>query len=401
MRGNISAHLSVVGNLIGEATVDVAPKDRRPTHHHVGQAGRPRAPRAGHRQDRGSRNRRAGPAGRGLAPSRAKRRSASAKRTSILRSPTSSARATCIGRQLLPKQTLDDAEARYTSAVAQVDLAAGPARTVRRRGCRSCGSISPTPTSCRRSTASSRKRNVDPGAWVSQQAPLVSVVDISSLRLVANVVEKDLRLVSVGDPALVEVDAFPARSSTAGSRASRPSSIRRRAPRRWKSKFPIRDFRLKPGMYAKVNLEIEDRENVLLVPKIALVDSEGQRGVYQPSDDSRPHFKAVKVGHRRRRARRDPRRPQRRRDHRLGGRRRPAPQRSTARRRGRPAVSGAAPGGRGGPRRAAPGNGRAGRRGHRAGPGGPSSGQAPERSARPRTARSPQSASGRWLSERS
>ena len=44
---------------------------------------------------------------------------------------------------------------------------------------------------------------------MSQQAPVVSVVDISSLRLVANVVEKDLRLVNVGDPATVEVDAFP------------------------------------------------------------------------------------------------------------------------------------------------------------------------------------------------
>ena len=38
-------------------------------------------------------------------------------------------------------------------------------------------------------------------------------------------------------------------------------------------------------MYAKVNLEVETRENVLLVPKIALVDSEGQRGVYQANDD--------------------------------------------------------------------------------------------------------------------
>ena len=38
------------------------------------------------------------------------------------------------------------------------------------RAWRSCGSTSPTPTSSRRSMASSRKRNVDPGAWVSQNA---------------------------------------------------------------------------------------------------------------------------------------------------------------------------------------------------------------------------------------
>ena len=49
-------------------------------------------------------------------------------------------------------------------------------------------------------------------------------------------------------------------------------------------------------MYAKVNLEVETRENVLVVPKVALVDSEGQRGVYQANDENRARFKPVKVG---------------------------------------------------------------------------------------------------------
>jgi RND family efflux transporter MFP subunit len=113
---------------------------------------------------------------------------------------------------------------------------------------------------------------------------------------VANVVEKDLRMVGVGDPAIVEVDAFPGEKFN--GRIARVSPIldpaTRTAP--MEVEIPNREFRLKPGMYAKVNLEIERRENVLLVPKIALVDSEGQRGVYQPSDDSRAAFKAVKVG---------------------------------------------------------------------------------------------------------
>jgi len=60
--------------------------------------------------------------------------------------------------------------------------------------------------------------------------------------------------------------------------------------------IPNTGFRLKPGMYAKVNLEVETREKVLLVPKVALVDSEGQRGVYQANEDNRAQFKAVKLG---------------------------------------------------------------------------------------------------------
>ena len=53
------------------------------------------------------------------------------------------------------------------------------------------------------------KRSVDPGAMVNTNTAIASVVDISRLRLVVNVVEKDLRMVSAGDAAEVEVDAYP------------------------------------------------------------------------------------------------------------------------------------------------------------------------------------------------
>ena len=196
---------------------------------------------------------------------------------------------------MLPKQTLDDAEARYTSAVAQVDLAEaqlaqnGARMQELRINLANTNVVSPVDGFVAR-------RNVDPGAWVSQQAPLVSVVDISSLRLVANVVEKDLRMVDVGDTALVDVDAFPGEKFK--GRIARVSPIidpaTRTAP--MEVEIPNPDFRLKPGMYARVDLEIDGRQNVLLVPKIALVDSEGRRGVYQPSEDNRATFKPVKVG---------------------------------------------------------------------------------------------------------
>jgi HlyD family secretion protein len=198
-------------------------------------------------------------------------------------------------RQLLPKQTLDDAEARYTSTVAQVDLAQAQLAQSQSRldelriNLANTNVVSPV-------DGFVAKRNVDPGAWVSQNVPLVSVVDISSLRLVANVVEKDLRNVNVGDPAAVEVDAFP--GETFRGRIARVSPIldpaTRTAP--MEIEIPNREYRLKPGMYAKVSLEVEQRENALIVPKISLIDSEGQRGVYVANEESRAQFKPVKVG---------------------------------------------------------------------------------------------------------
>ena len=53
------------------------------------------------------------------------------------------------------------------------------------------------------------KRSLDPGAWVTPNSPFISVVDIHIVRLVVNVVEKDLRRIAVGTVADVEVDAYP------------------------------------------------------------------------------------------------------------------------------------------------------------------------------------------------
>src|SRR5690606_8413802 len=60
--------------------------------------------------------------------------------------------------------------------------------------------------------------------------------------------------------------------------------------------IPNPGYRLKPGMYAKVSLQVEHRQNVIVIPKVALVDSEGERGVFLPGENNRAIFKPVKVG---------------------------------------------------------------------------------------------------------
>jgi membrane fusion protein (multidrug efflux system) len=293
-RGNISQFLSVVGNLIGEATVDVAPKTGgRLTSVNVKLGDRVRRGQLIAKVEDGEiiEQVRQAEASQEVGEATIRQREADLNLalTNVERSRN------LFARQLLPKQTLDDAEARYTAAVAQVDLAkAQLAQSGARLKELRINLANTNVTSPVDGFVASRK--VDPGAWVSQNAPVVSVVDISSLRLVANVVEKDLRMVNVGDPAEVEVDAFPGEKFS--GRIARVSPIldpaTRTAP--MEVEIPNREFRLKPGMYAKVNLEVEGRQNVLLIPKVSLVDSEGQRGVYQASEDSKAQFKPVKVG---------------------------------------------------------------------------------------------------------
>ena len=157
------------------------------------------------------------------------------------------------------------------------------------------------------------KRNVDPGAMVNTNTAIASVVDISRLRLVVNVVEKDLRMVSAGDVADVEVDAYPGEKFN--GRIARVAPVldpaTRTAP--MEVEIPNGDNRLKPGMYARINLTVEERKDTLVAPKNAVIDFENKRGVWMPNDENRAQFVPVKLGIEGAEQHRDPRRPQGRR----------------------------------------------------------------------------------------
>lgn len=198
-------------------------------------------------------------------------------------------------RQLLPRQSLDDAEARQSAAAAQLDLARAQfsqaeARLEELRIAKgNTNIISPM-------NGFVGKRNVNPGAWASPQTPVVSVVDISSVRLVANVVERDLRLVNAGDPAVVEVDAFPGESFK--GRIARVAPVLDPATRTAEIEIevPNTDYRLKPGMYARMSVTIDSRSGATLVPKSSVVDYEAKRGVFTMSADNKAQFRPLEIG---------------------------------------------------------------------------------------------------------
>jgi RND family efflux transporter MFP subunit len=197
-------------------------------------------------------------------------------------------------RQLLPRQSLDDAEARYQAAVAQLDLARAQFQQAQARLDELRITLSNTniPSPVDGFVA---KRNLDPGAYASQNAPVAAVVDISTVRLVANLVEKDLKRVQVGTPAAVEVDAFP--GETFSGRISRIAPVFDPATRTagMEIEVPNRTGRLKPGMYARVVLTVDTRQNALVVPRNAVVDVEGKRGVFIPQQN-RAQFRQVQTG---------------------------------------------------------------------------------------------------------
>jgi RND family efflux transporter MFP subunit len=198
-------------------------------------------------------------------------------------------------RQLLPRQSMDDAEARYQASSAQVDLARAQFAQARSRleelriGLTNTTITSPVDGFIGR-------RMVDPGAFVGPNSPVVSVVDIHLVRLVANVVERDLRRITPGLAADVDVDAFP--DEVFKGRVARIAPVLDPATRtaEMEVEVPNGDFRLKPGMYARVRFVVDHRKDALTVPRNAIVDVEGERGVYVAQPDNTVKFQRVTTG---------------------------------------------------------------------------------------------------------
>ena len=159
----------------------------------------------------------------GVVRGRQRRRFVSVRRISGSRRRISIGRRNLFERQLIPKQTFDDAEARYQAAAAQLDLAKAQHSQAQARldelkiNLANTMIVSPV-------NGFIGKRTLDPGAWVTPNSALLSVVDISVVRLVANIVEKDLAPHLRRDSAAgVEVDAFP--DEKFGGRIARVSPV--------------------------------------------------------------------------------------------------------------------------------------------------------------------------------
>jgi RND family efflux transporter MFP subunit len=182
-------------------------------------------------------------------------------------------------RQLLPQQTFDDVDARYQAALAQLDLARAQFEQSKARLDELNITLSNTQIIAP-VDGFIGKRYLDPGGFASTNAPVASVVDIRTVRMVANLVERDVRRVPVGTPARVEVDAFPGEQFE--GRVSRVAPVFDPATRtaELEIEVPNAGFRLKPGMYSRVNLTIDTRKDAITIPRNALVDLEGKNGVF-------------------------------------------------------------------------------------------------------------------------
>jgi len=92
-----------------------------------------------------------------------------------------------------------------------------------------------------------------------------------------------VKRLSIGMPAQVEVDAFPGEKFMGRVARIAPVFDPQTRTAEMEIEIPNASYRLKPGMYSRVDLTIASRDNAMTVPSNAVVDLQGKIGVFVAS----------------------------------------------------------------------------------------------------------------------
>lgn len=141
------------------------------------------------------------------------------------------------------------------------------------------------------------ERFVDEGALLSPNAPIVSVLDISSLTASINVTERDYFKLKIGQTAIVMADAL-ARKQFKG-RITRISPLIKETSREAKVEIEIPNIKgeLRPGLFIRASIHFDTHRNSRIVPQTALVKRNNTTGVFLADlENSIATFIPVEVG---------------------------------------------------------------------------------------------------------
>ena len=179
-------------------------------------------------------------------------------------------------RQLIPKQTLDDADATLRSKQAAYESAVQNAKNLNADIDASNAMLQLADRQLRDATIRApfdgfvQKRLVSLGEFVKNQAPVMEVVRLDPLKAVGEIPEKMAPWVQVGQAVELSVDAFP--NKTIEGKVSRISPAVNTSTRAFafEATVPNGDGLLKPGTFARVHVATSLVEPVLTVPYSAM-----------------------------------------------------------------------------------------------------------------------------------
>jgi HlyD family secretion protein len=124
------------------------------------------------------------------------------------------------------------------------------------------------------------RKYVDAGALVSPSTALVHLVHTATLKVVANVLERDIPFLKPGIIARIRADAYPDRIFE--GRVARVNTGLDSATRTLQAEVEIPNSArlLKPGMFAHIEISLLEKPGVVAVPREAVLEENGARFIF-------------------------------------------------------------------------------------------------------------------------
>ena len=137
---------------------------------------------------------------------------------------------------------------------------------------------------------------IDFGTTVSPQTPICSVVNMDTVAVKVNIVERDLPRVKKGQSAQVSVDAYG--DGTFKGVIDRVSPVVDLASRTALVEIKISndDHRLRPGMFARIKILIEEKRDVLIIPRDAIIKVGSLSYVFVVKPDNTVRRRTIETG---------------------------------------------------------------------------------------------------------
>jgi multidrug efflux pump subunit AcrA (membrane-fusion protein) len=187
-------------------------------------------------------------------------------------------------RQLIPQQTLDDAQTTLRLKTAAYDAALQEAKNLQADIDASEAAMKLAERHVEDASIRApfdgyvQQRMVSIGELVKAQMPVMNVVRVDPLKLLSEIPERMAPWVKVGQPVMLSVDAFPDKRFTATVSRISPAVNTQTRTFAFEALAPNSEALLKPGTFARVRLETSLVEQVMTIPYAAM---QYRYGVYR------------------------------------------------------------------------------------------------------------------------
>ncbi len=141
------------------------------------------------------------------------------------------------------------------------------------------------------------ERFADEGNLLAPNSPVVSIIGIDTVIVRTTVIERVYGQIEVGQPAEVEVDAYPGRAFSGTVSRIAPMLDEESRVAKMEVEVANESLLLKPGMFCAVAVRLAEKGSAQVVPAQAVVSRAGQTGVFVVrGDEAIAHYVPVELG---------------------------------------------------------------------------------------------------------